>query len=427
MKFLLASLAVICLVMAQHAWGAPLSLQECLQKAETNNPVLKSAAWESHIAEENSRLASGATYPRVDANAGYTMQVKPQAVILRGTETETQEPNYIFAGIAASYTMFDFGRRAARVQKEQAYTEAASQGFMFSRSDVAQQVIEAYFRVLEAGKLTQAADEEVAQITEHRRVAEVLLEEGTVTRNDVLQADVRLASARQKLLSLRNHQENSWLLLNFLTGSAPDFRGELDETTTVNGTGQTGANDSDSAGKRHDILAQKQILEARGFEVNENRENYLPEVYTRLAIDYVQNDRVREQAIYSATLGIRVNLFDGFAADAARGRAVKQRSRQQDAVRLSQQRALLEITTARNDATIARERIRVSEAAIRQSDENLRINRERYQERVGTATEVLDAQTLSTQAKTDYYRALYDYQVATARLQSARGELLQFN
>jgi outer membrane protein TolC len=162
---------------------------------------------------------------------------------------------------------------------------------------------------------------------------------------------------------------------------------------------------------------------ARGFEVQENRENYLPEVYTRLGMDYVQNDRVREQTIFSATLGIRINLFDGFAADAAREKAVKQRSRQQDALRLAQQRALLEISTARNDVTVARERLSVSEAAIRQSDENLRINRERYQERVGTATEVLDAQTLSTQAKTEHYRALYDYQVATARLQNAHGEL----
>lgn len=424
MKRLHASLLfIICLATAAHAWGAPLSLQECLQKAETNNPVLKSAAWESRIAAENSRLASGATFPRVDASAGYTMQLKPQAVILRGTETETQEPKYAFAGIAGSYTIYDFGRREARIQKEHAYADAADQGFMYSKSSVALQVIETYFRILEAERLVQAAKEEVQQITEHRRTAQVLLEEGVVTRNDVLQADVRLASAHQKQTALHNSLENSWLLLNFLTGSAPDFRGDLDEATTVNAGRQTGNNDIDISGTRHDILAQKLILAARGHEVQENRESYLPEIYTRLGMEYVQNDRVREQAIFSATLGIRINLFDGFAADAAREKAVKQRSRQQDALNLAQQRALLEIGAARNDAESARERITAAEAAIRQSEENLRINRERYQERVGTATEVLDAQTLTTQAKTEYYRALYDYQVATARLLNARGEL----
>lgn len=424
MNFLHASLAAVILFsMTTHSWGAPLSLPDCLQKAGDNNPSLKSAAWDSRIAEENSRLASVATYPRVDTQAGYTMQLEPQAVKLGGVTAETQEPNFAFAGVAATYTLYDFGRRDARIRQAGAYTEAASQGFLFSKGEVALQVIEVYFRILEADRLIQAANEEVAQITEHRRVAQVLFEEGVVTRNDVLQAEVRLASAVQKRLANTSLRENGWLLLNFLTGGDPGFRGELDETITLDGAVQTAAGSPSTPASRHDIKAEKRVLEAREFEVRENRDHYLPEIYTRLAADYVQNGKVREQAIFSATLGIRVNLFDGYASQAAREKAVKQRSKQQDMLRLAEQRALLEIRTARNDAAVAKERIKVAEAAIRQSEENLRINKERYQERVGIASEVLDAQTLGTQAKTDYYRALYDYQTAAARLRHALGEL----
>lgn len=424
MNFLHAGLVVIVILgMANHSWGAPLSLHDCLNKARDNNPTLQSSAWDSRIAEENSRLASVATYPRIDAHAGYTMQLEPQAVKIGGQTAETQEPNFAFAGIAASYTIYDFGRRSARIRQAVAYNEAASQSFLFNRGDISLQVIEAYFRILETERLMQAAKEDVAQITEHRRVAQVLFEEGVVTRNDVLQADVRLASARQKQLTVTNARENGWLLLNFLTGNESAFRGELDESTTLNGDIKTVPGSADTPANRHDIKAQQQLLEAREFEVKENRENYLPEIYTRLGMDYVQNDKVREQAIYSATLGIRVNLFDGYASQAAHEKSVKQRSKQQDAVRLSEQRARLEITTARNDTAVAKERITVAEAAIRQSEENLRINKERYQERVGIASEVLDAQALVAQTKSDYYRAIYDYQTATARLQNALGEL----
>ena len=424
MNFLHASLATaICLALAGNAFCAPLSLHDCLQKAHDNNPALKSAAWDSRIAQDGGRLATVASYPRIDAQAGYTMQLHPQAIKSAGGTTETQEPNFAFAGLAASYTLYDFGRRTARIQQADAYTEAASQSFLFSTGDMALQVIEAYFRILETDKLIQAADEEIAQIAEHRRVAQVLFEEGVVTRNDVLQAEVRLASARQKQLTVSNRRENAWLLLNFLIGSEPTFRGELDEATTLDSTVKPAAGASDITVNRHDIKAQKQILEARDFEVRENRENYVPEIYTRLGMDVVQNDKVREQAIFSATLGIRINLFDGYAAQAAHEKAVKQRSKQLDTLRLTEQRARLEITTARNDASVAKERISASEAAIRQSEENLRINKERYQERVGIASEVLDAQTLVTQTKTDYYRALYDYQTAVARLQNALGEM----
>lgn len=422
MNFLHASLAAaIFLSMAPHSWGATLSLQECLNRAQTGNPALKSAAWDTRVARENTRLATAATLPRVDAQAGYTMQLEPQAVKIGGATAETQEPNFAFAGIAATYTLYDFGRRDARIQQTNASAGAAAESFKSGSNDVALQVIETYFRILESGRLITAANEEITQISEHRRTAQVLFEEGVVTRNDVLQADVRLASARQKLLTLTNQRENSWLRLNFLTGNEAAFRGELDETAAE--TGGAEAADAAAPAGRHDIAAQKRLLEAREFEVRENRENYLPEIYTRMAMDYVQNDKVREQAIFSATLGLRVTLFDGSAAQAAREKAVSQRSKQQDIVRLAEQQAQLEIGIARNDVQVAKERITVSEAAITQSEENLRINKERYQERVGIASEVLDAQALAAQAKAEHYRSLYDYRTAAARLRHALGEL----
>ena len=416
-------ICLLCLAVASQAWSATLTLHECLQKAQDNNPVLKSSAWDSRIARENVRQVSAAFLPRVDAQAGYTMQLEPQAFIINGMTAETQEPDYASAGLAASYTLYDFGRRDARTHQAVAAADASAQSFESRRSDVALQVIEAYFGILESGKLIQAAVDEVAQVEEHRRVAQVLFEEGVVTRNDVLQAEVRLASARQKLLAVKNRRENNWLLLNFLTGAQSGFRAELDEVASIPAVEQSLTDTSTLLSQRHDIQALRHTLEAGESEVQESRSNFLPEIFTHLSLDYVQNNKVREQAIMSASLGIRLNLFDGFASTSAREKAVKNRSKAQDSLRLAEQQARLEADTAGNDASVAKERIIVSETAIRQSEENLRINRERYRERVGTATEVLDAQTLVTQAKTDYYRAFYDHQTATARLQRALGEL----
>ena len=42
---------------------------------------------------------------------------------------------------------------------------------------------------------------------------------------------------------------------------------------------------------------------------------------------------------------------------------------------------------------------------------------------MGTATDVIDAQTLLTQIRTEYYQALFDYQVALARVKRALGTL----
>lgn len=423
-KRIVSLIAGAILMLALPCAGADrLSLQQCLQQAREHNPVLKSAAWENRMARENIRLASSGYFPRIDAQAGYTMQLEPQAVIISGRTAETQQADYATAGLSVNHTIYDFGRRDARRQQAGAVADASAQSYSARESDTALQVIESYFGILEGARLVEAAADEVTQLEQHRRVAQVLLEEGVVTRNDVLQADVRLAAARQKLLSLNNRRENLWLLLNFLTGNQPGFRSELDESAVVAAAGPQQTDDKHLLAQRHDILALRHRVSASEFEVAESRANFLPELYTRLGLEYVQNDRVREQTIMSAILGFRINLFDGFASSSTRERAVLGRSKNLDSLRLAEQQARLEIDTARNDATVARERITVAETTIRQSEENLRINRERYLERVGTATEVLDAQTLVTQAKTDYFRAVYDNQTATARLMKALGEL----
>jgi len=61
-------------------------------------------------------------------------------------------------------------------------------------------------------------------------------------------------------------------------------------------------------------------------------------------------------------------------------------------------------------------RIRVTEKAVTQATENLRLNEERYKEAVGTATDVIDADTLLTRTRVNYWTAIYDHQMAKAQL-----------
>jgi outer membrane protein TolC len=411
------------LLIGTTAWGAQLTLQECLERAREHNPNLKTAAWDYRIAEEDIRQASAANYPSIDVQAGYTVQQAAQGAKLDGITARTQQADYASAGLSATYTIYDFGLRNARQQMTRALADSSVESFEARRTDVSLQVVEAYFSILETGELITAAADEVAQVEEHRRVAMALFEEGVVTRNDVLQADVRLSAAKQKLLTMKNRLENDWLLLNYLTGAQSGFRAELDGGATLSGNRGDRLNENDAFSRRHDVLALQRGVEASDMEVRESRAAFYPELYTQATISYVQNDAALEQTIMTAFIGIRVNLFDGFASTATTEKAVRNRSRNLDALRQAESQVRLEIDTSRNDVKVARERISVAETAIRQGEENLRINKERYRERVGTATEVLDAQTLVTQAKTDYYSALYDYQVSTARLKRAVGEL----
>jgi outer membrane protein len=93
---------------------------------------------------------------------------------------------------------------------------------------------------------------------------------------------------------------------------------------------------------------------------------------------------------------------------------IQTKSDVEDGIRLQVNQAMLDLdVTAKNVPNTIK--------AVQQAEENLRVNEERYKAQVTTITEVLDAQTLLTQARVNYYRALYDHNLAKARLERAVG------
>ena len=72
---------------------------------------------------------------------------------------------------------------------------------------------------------------------------------------------------------------------------------------------------------------------------------------------------------------------------------------------------------------VAEKNIDTAEISIEQAEENLRMNEERYKYQVVTQTDVVNAVTLLAQARTNYYGALSDFNVAKAQLERAMGRM----
>jgi outer membrane protein TolC len=69
----------------------------------------------------------------------------------------------------------------------------------------------------------------------------------------------------------------------------------------------------------------------------------------------------------------------------------------------------------------AEKNVTVSEKAVTSAQESYRTTKERYREGVGTNTDVLDAENALARAEANRYQALYDHNVAVARLEKAMG------
>ena len=418
--------AIICTILVFITSGAlraeTLTLSAALSKSSAANRTLKLAFHDKKIAEEAIILNRSGFLPRMDIQGGYTAQHKPQSVNTPFATFATQDQDFFFASLGITQTICDFGRTYARYERAKAVSDATRLAYKGQEQDVFLRTVVSYFQILQTQKLLQATDEEVAQMTDHLRVAKNLFEQGVVTRNDLLQAEVRLSSSRQRRLETANRLENAWLVLNDLMGEAPEHRSTLSEESRYEET-SLDIPVKDAVENRPELQAQRRLLDASGLEVKESRTGYYPEIFTKLGLDYVENSRVREQVILAATVGLKVNLFDGLATTARYRQAVENRSRSEERLRQLNDDLALEYRTAVNDARVAKERIAATETSIKSGEENLRINKDRYQEQVGTATDVIDAQTLLTQIKAENYQAIFDYEVALARVKRARGEL----
>jgi len=407
------------LLLATAAAADTVTLADCLKLAASRNPALAVTRHDEKIAAESITEAESGAYPRIDIQGGYTAQLGPQAVKIGPLTQETQQADYGFANLAIYQTLYDFGRTFERRRQASLRRESVAAGYRAQEQELFLQVVRAYYGILEQEQLLQTAEDEIRQREDHLRVARILFEQGVVTRNDVLQADVKLAASRQQRLAAGNALANGWLTLNYLTGQPAPFRGELSATPDATAPRESTADVS----LRAELVAQQKQIAAGEAAVRDSRSSYYPEIFTRLSLDYLQNDKAGEQAIMAATVGLKVNLFDGYATTAGYRRNVLQLSREKELLRNLEESLRLELATARNDLGVAAQRIEVARQAITQSEENLRINKDRYQAQVGTATEVIDAQTLASQIRTDFYRAVFDHQVATARVKRALGQM----
>lgn len=396
-----------------------LTLKEAIDRALTNSPQLKTVSHDSIIAKENVALSRSSYLPKVDLQAGYTNLLDPQAIRMPTGSFETQDSHFPFLSLGVYQTVYDFGRRERRSEQAILQESAVRSGFNAARQDVALATIQTYYAILQTQHLLDTARDEVAQREQHLKIATSLFEEGVTTRNDLLQADVKLSSSRLKLLAQQSRLKNSWLVMNNIIGQPPEFRAELAEETLP----LPGENSAQGVGTRDEITAQKTVISASEAAVKASRDEFYPELFVRGSVDYLKNDKVVEQTMYGITIGLKVNLFDGLASTARARQAVKQLAKEKERLRELEAGYRIELQSARNDLEVAAERIEITKKAIGQSEENLRINNDRYKAQVGTATDVVDAQTLLSQTKSDYYQALFDLQVAKARVKRAAGEL----
>ena len=401
------------------------TLQQTIESAIKANLGLRSFKEETAAALAVKKARRTQFFPTFSTSYGYT---RYDAETTTGGFTAVPKEEYtfvtsfsqpIFSGfsILRQYDIAKLGLDRAKIKEQ------------LKRLDIILDAKNAYFKLLQNQKLYDIAQKTVVQINAQKEVADNFYQVGMTPLNDLLQAQVELANAKQELIVARNNFENAESDFNTLLRrpiSTPVVLKDVLDYSPFEETLEYCLAEAEK--NRFEITVADMEVEIAQKELDLTKKDYYPSVD-------LQGNYFRYGTQWDVDGGTGIYDPDGWSIQAVAkwnfwewGRTsygVKEKHSRLSQAQLNKDEIIdninLEVKNAYLRTQEAERAIKTVETAIEQAKENFRINQERYKEQISTQTDVLIAQTLLSRTMTNYYNALYAFKISKATLYRAIG------
>jgi outer membrane protein len=405
------------------------TLERSIAEAFTNNWALKAKREKIDQAAHVKSKARAGFLPKLSTTYGYTRL--SEARTFRSAQFASgaisSQDNYqwkatvtqpVFTGFAliSSFRLAQLGIDQSEMELE------------MDRLDLALKVKEAYFNILKAGKALEVGKKAVESLESHVKVAQNFYKVGMIPINDLLKAEVELANAQHDLVKAQNVSRLSRCSFNTVLSRAIDLPVEAEDVLGyIVERGEFQEYSEKALANRPEMKLLNVNIHQTDQQIELAKSGNYPEVV--FTYDYVKEG---DDPDVSGSLYHDANRWEAMAAltwtfwewgkthysvkekESLKKELIQTRKALEDSVRLEVKNAVLALEEAEKN-------IPTTSKTVKQAEENLRVSRERYKAQVTTSTEVLDAQSLLTRARTNYYNALYDHNLAKAKLQRAIG------
>jgi len=408
-----------------------LTLDEALRLANVQASTFQSAVLNERIAAEDVRQAQAAFLPKVSAPLSY-IYTTPALGLPPG---EPRAPSFIASDAIGAYEAFvnvsgDLdvaGKLRATLARNRALLSAAHAGADVAKRALAQAVIEGYYGLALAIAQRQAAEGNLRAAEEFEHITSLLLSGGEVAPVDLTRAQLQTLTRRDELERARANEQVAAGALRVLVGyefTRPIVTSDLALAIPIDTEYQRFT--ADDISRRPEFTQLDQQQRAAKQEIKIARADRLPSLSYSINggfnTDSLKPPRLKEHSGVSAAFSLTIPIFD-WGATRSRERQARLRV---EAAEIERTLALRGFTqqfyAARAQVASAAARISLAREGLIKAQENLSASIARYRAGEAQIIEVTDAQTTLVEQRSALYQAIFDYQMALARLRQSTGQ-----
>lgn len=425
---LTAALSVLC---SQSVFAATLELdlEETIQRALLTNPSVKIAEYNRKAAKADYSAAKGArgisiSLSHDSGRGGYADYAKRS--INGGTEIWTKGiGNSHSNSISASLPIFTGGELQGQIGQAKANYRSMLSAEEQAYNEMKETATTGYFNMLNATNMKALRQESVDRLQAHLDNVIAQYNVGIVARADVLRSEVELANAKQNYITASNEYDVAEATLNNIIGTP------LGTTLLLKDRLQYEPYENDMAyclayseQHRPELKQAEYAIDSAEAALVVARSGHMPKVYANASNNWGGNGSDwpgDDDENWSVGVTASMNVFDSGVTWSKIHAAQENLAKAKESQRQIKDNVELEVRTDYLNLREAEKRITTTQVAVASAEEDYHIAVVRYQAGVGTNIDVMDAQEALTQAKTNYYQALYNYNTSKAALNTSMG------
>ena len=405
----------------------PISKQEVLSKVSESNTSLKISEQDFNQARADYRQTNAVLLPNISVSHTGIATTNPlmafgsklnQEILAQNdfspallndpsqienyaTKFEIQQPLINVDGM--------FQRKAAKTKMQSMQLQTTRTGDYLEF-----EVDKAYMQLQLAYKAVDVLEKALEAANANKKLADNSFAQGYLQRSDVLAVEVRVTEVQNQLQSAKSNVHNASNYLSFLMNDSQDVVYKPSDSLSVATFELDNKTVSES---RSDIKAMQLASDAYKNMHKADKMAFLPRLNAFGSYE-LYDDQVFQGDANGYLFGAQLswNILEGTKrfGKAQKSKAEFEKSKLQLEQYVS--KSNLEFNKAKRMMLDAENKLKLTELALQQSEESLRIRTNRFKEGLEKTSDLLMTETQYAQKQLEYYQTIFEYNYAQAYL-----------